>query len=78
MQRLGRGHEGDAIVGSMEDALGCYPSIEQLMREQGVAPIEDPSKLEGDFWPEDEPIELFPQALDEWRGRRRSDDTPSR
>jgi hypothetical protein len=56
----------------MEDRLGHYPSLEQLMREQGVGPIEDPSKLEGDFWPEDEPIEMFLAALDEWRGRTRN------
>jgi hypothetical protein len=57
----------------MEDPQGYYPSLEQLMREQGVGPIEDPTKLEGDFWPEDEPIEEFLAALDEWRGRNRDD-----
>jgi hypothetical protein len=57
----------------MQDPQGNYPSLEQLMREQGVVPIEDPSKLEGDFWPEDEPIEMFLAALDEWRGRNRDD-----
>jgi hypothetical protein len=57
----------------MQDQRGTFPTIEQLMREQGRGPITDPNSLRGDFWPPDEPIELFLEALDEWRGRRRSD-----
>jgi len=45
-----------------------HPSLEQLMAEQGTGPITDVSKLHGDFWPEDEPIEDFLAALHEWRG----------
>jgi len=41
------------------------------MAEQGTSAIADPRVLLGDFWPEDEPIEDFLQALDEWRGHRR-------
>ena len=50
-----------------------YPTVEELMREQGVGPIKDPRELLGDFWPEDEPIELFLEALHEWRGHRKND-----
>jgi hypothetical protein len=57
----------------MQDQHGYFPTVEQLMQEQGVCPIEDPDSLRGDFWPEDEPIELFLEALDEWRRRRRSE-----
>jgi hypothetical protein len=57
----------------MEDRHRHFPSVEQLMREQGTRPIEDPNELVGDFWPPDEPIELFLEALDEWRGHRRND-----
>jgi len=38
------------------------------MQEQGVGPIEDPTELLGDFWPSDEPIDRFLDALHEWRG----------
>jgi hypothetical protein len=51
-----------------KDAARGHPSSEQLMAEQGTGPITDVSKLHGDFWPEDEPIEDFLAALHEWRG----------
>lgn len=57
-------------IGSPYTPTG-HPSIEQLMAEQGTSAIADPRVLLGDFWPEDEPIEDFLQALDEWRGHRR-------
>ena len=50
-----------------------YPSVEELMKEQGVGPVQDPRDLLGDFWPEDEPLELFLDALREWRGHSSSD-----
>lgn len=50
-----------------------HPSIEQLMAEQGTGPITDVSVLHGDFWPEEEPVEAFLEALHEWRGHKRTD-----
>jgi hypothetical protein len=50
-----------------------YPTVDELMQEQGVGPIKDPSELLGDFWPEEEPIERFLEALHEWRGHRKND-----
>jgi hypothetical protein len=43
------------------------------MVEQGTAPIIDVSTLHGDFWPEEESVEEFLQALYEWRGHKRTD-----
>jgi len=50
-----------------------HPSVEQLMAEQGTGAICDVSVLHGDFWPEDESIEDFLDALHEWRGHNRTD-----
>jgi hypothetical protein len=49
------------------------PSVEELIGQQGKRPLKDPSILLGDFWPEDEPIERFLAALDDWRGHKRTD-----
>ncbi len=40
--------------------------LEELARQQGVSPIEDPSTLIADFWPEDETVEDFLAALEAW------------
>src|SRR5207248_9176888 len=50
-----------------------HPSVEQLVSEQGTGPIADISMLEGDFWPEEEPIEEFLATLHEWRRHIRTD-----
>lgn len=50
-----------------------HPSVEQLMTEQGTGPITDVSVLHGDFWPEQESVEEFLEALHEWRGHKRTD-----
>lgn len=47
------------------------PTADELVAQQGKGPIKDPRVLFGDFWPEDEPIEKFLAALDEWRGHDR-------
>lgn len=49
------------------------PTIEEIIAQQGKGPITDPTVLLGDFWPEDQPIEDFIEALHEWRGHNRSD-----
>jgi hypothetical protein len=49
------------------------PTVEELIAQQAKGPISDPVALLGDFWPEDEPIEDFLAALDEWRGHSRTD-----
>ena len=50
-----------------------HPSIEELMDQQGTAPITDVSALHGDFWPEEESVEDFLAALHDWRGHQRTD-----
>jgi len=50
------------------------PTLDEIAEQQGKGPITDVSKLIGDFWPEDEPIEDFLAALREWRGHKRDDD----
>ena len=49
------------------------PTLDELVAQQGKAPLRDPNVLLGDFWPEDEPVEEFLAALHEWRGHDRSD-----
>ena len=41
-------------------SVAGHPSVEQL--------VADVSVLHGDFWPEEESIEEFLEALHEWRG----------
>ena len=48
-------------------------TIDELIAQQGKAPVRDPKILLGDFWPEDEPVEEFLAALREWRGHNKSD-----
>jgi hypothetical protein len=48
------------------------PSLEEIVAQQGKGPIPDLSVLHGNFWPEDETIEEFLEALHEWRGHRRA------
>jgi hypothetical protein len=58
---------------SVQYSSAGHPSVEQLMAEQGTGPITDVSSLHGDFWPEEESIEEFLEALHEWRGHKRTD-----
>jgi hypothetical protein len=54
-------------------ARAGHPSIQELVAEQGTKFRTDPAELLGDFWPEEESIEDFLRALNEWRGHDRSD-----
>ena len=58
---------------SVRYAACGHPSVEELMAAQGTGPIADVSELHGDFWPEEESVEDFLEALHEWRGHKRSD-----
>ena len=51
----------------------AYPTVDELIAQQGKEPIRDPRILLGDFWPEDEPIEEFLAALRQWRRHDKSD-----
>lgn len=62
----------DGGAASVGYAASGHPSVEELMAEQGVGPITDVSVLHGDFWPEEESIEDFLEALHEWRGHKRT------
>ena len=54
-------------------ARAGHPSIQELVADQGTKCRTDPAELLGDFWPEEESIEDFLRALNEWRGHDRSD-----
>ncbi len=54
-------------------ARSGHPSIDELVAEQGTRFPADPADLLGDFWPEEESIEDFLNALHEWRGHNKSD-----
>lgn len=43
------------------------------MAEQDTGPVGDVSVLHGDFWPEEESIVEFLDALHQWRGHLRAD-----
>lgn len=62
-----------------EPALPKLPSVkvdvEAWVKQQGVAPIADPNKLAGDFWPEDESVDDFIAARRQWRKEGRSGTT---
>ena len=58
---------------SVQYSAAGHPSVEQLIAEQGTGPITDVSVLHGDFWPEEESIEEFLEALRKWRGHRRTE-----
>ncbi len=47
------------------------PSLDELIAQQGKGPITDLSVLHGDFWPEDESVENFLEALYDWRGHKK-------
>ena len=49
------------------------PSLEELISQQGKGPIMDVSVLHGDFWPEEQSIEDFLEALYEGRGHKKAD-----
>ena len=68
------GHEKRSTT--LPYAASGHPSIEQLMAEQGTGPITDLSVLHGNFWPEDESVEVFVATVREWRGHKRTDPSP--
>jgi hypothetical protein len=78
MAKLNQEHLSSAIDESLFLAYHTssgHPSIEQLMAEQGTSPIADASLLHGDFWPEEESIEVFLETLHEWRGHNHTEST---
>ena len=49
------------------DTVAAQVRLEELAREQGVHPIEDPSSLVADVWPEDETADEIIAAVQAWR-----------
>jgi hypothetical protein len=73
--RLNRQHRDSAPDDRQKPvryAASGHPSVEHLMAEQDTGPITDVSVLHGEFWPEEESIEGFLEALHEWRGQKRT------
>ena len=50
-----------------------HPTVEELVEAQGLTFPRDPQDLIGHFWPEEESIDDFLNALDDWRGRKKTD-----
>jgi hypothetical protein len=50
-----------------------YPTTEELIAAQGLTFPRDPRELLGDFWPAEESIDDFLNAMHEWRGHARTD-----
>ncbi len=50
-----------------------HPTIDELIAEQGVVFPRDPHDLLGDFWPKEESIDDFLNAMREWRGHTKTD-----
>ena len=64
---------GDVVNPSLNDPRHNFeasPTLDDLIAQQGKGPVTDVRVLHGDFWPEDEQIEDFLAALDEWRGHQ--------
>jgi hypothetical protein len=72
VNRQHRDAAADNRPAPVPDASNGYPSVEQLMAEQGTGPITDMSVLHVDFWPEEETVEKFLATLREWRGHERN------
>ena len=49
------------------------PTADELIAQQAKGLITDPTVPLGDFWPENEPVENFLAALDDWRGHSKAD-----
>ena len=54
-------------------ASSGHPTIEELKAAQGTVATADPRDLLGDFWPEEEDIDVFLATLREWRGHTETD-----
>jgi len=52
------------------------PTLDDLASAYGAKPIQDPSALAGDFWPDDESVEEFLRTLRKWR-REKSEGSSS-
>ena len=50
-----------------------HPTVEELVAAQGLTFPRDPQDLVGNFWPHEESIDDFLTALQEWRGRKKTD-----
>jgi len=69
----GRGTLGAEMAASEKYVYEGHPTVEELMAEQGIVFPRDAQELLGDFWPEDEAVEDFLNAMHEWRGHTRTD-----
>jgi len=47
--------------------------VDELVAAQGLTFPRDPNDLLGSFWPEEESIDAFLNALSEWRGLQKTD-----
>jgi hypothetical protein len=46
---------------------GYAKELEALAEEQGISPVTNFDDLLGDFWPEEESVDDFIAAVQEWR-----------
>lgn len=54
-------------------ASSGHPTVEELKAAQGTVPTADPRDLLGNFWPDEENIDVFLATLREWRGHTEAD-----
>lgn len=64
----------DEEIRRRSDAFKRGFELEELARQQGVGPIQDPDSLKANFWPEDESIDDFIATIRYWRDQSISTD----
>ena len=64
---MARGAEKGRLDAGTASFWDRTPTAEELAAQQGVSPVADFDSLLGDFWPEDESIDDFLEALHRWR-----------
>jgi hypothetical protein len=55
------------VRGQSVYSFEAVPELETLADVQGVSPVQDTDELVADFWPEDESIDEFIDAVRRWR-----------
>ena len=71
----GKGHRrwskarrmGPLATGGDSFVSGAAPDLAMLAADQGVGPVTDLGELRGDFWPDDERVDDFVEAVRAWR-----------
>ncbi len=70
-QRQTRRKQGNQVAAGASQASQFWKgaTVAVLAEAQGVQPVRNPKELWGDFWPEDESLDAFVEAIRESRRR---------